>query len=71
MKPDLTSAARAFGHWRHFFRSRDAALRRADQPAPRRADADTEYAPTEWAETEWPSTDIQPAAPAGAGLSGR
>lgn len=70
MKTQTTSVAHVLGHWRHFFRSRDAALQQAEQPAPRQAAAETEYAATEWAETEWPSTDIQPAVPAGTGHTG-
>lgn len=67
MKPTLYSAAREIGHWRHFFRTRDAALRRAEPghlPARERSDCapDTEYLPTEWAETEWPDTNIDPLA---------
>lgn len=68
MKTSLTSAAaREIAHWRHFFRSRDAALSRS-QPAQRArarsspAEAEREFAPTEWAETEWPDTDIESAA---------
>lgn len=63
MKARVLSAAREISHWRHFFRTRDAALRRAG-PATvpfERDDThpDTLYAPTEWAETEWPDTDIE------------
>lgn len=65
MKPTLSFAAREIGHWRHFFRTRDAALRRAEPGSARRRHTagetgDTEYAPTEWAETQWPDTNIDP-----------
>lgn len=61
MKTPASSAAREISHWRHFFRTRDAALQRAGMrhAVPRDA-PDTEYAATEWAETEWPDTDIDP-----------
>lgn len=67
MKTSPTSAAREIGHWRHFFRTRDAALARAHPkaagPRPGAGEVDdTEYAPTEWAETEWPDTNIEPLA---------
>ena len=62
MKTTLSSAARELSHWRHFFRTRDAALHRAQPTSAgaRWAPGDTEYAPTEWAETEWPDTNIEP-----------
>ena len=67
MKATLSTAAHEIGHWRHFFRTRDAALALAESGAAalrHTADArsDTDYAPTEWAETQWPDTQIDPLA---------
>ncbi|MCW5667902.1 MAG: hypothetical protein KIT35_29045 [Piscinibacter sp.] len=63
MKTRVLSAAREISHWRHFFRTRDAALRRAGTSSlPFERDdthPDTLYPPTEWAETEWPDTNIE------------
>ena len=71
MKASPSPAARATGHWLHFFRTRDAALALAESgaaglrhTAAGRAD-DDDYAPTEWAETEWPDTQIDPACSGG------
>lgn len=57
MKTSLTSLAQEINHWRHFFRTRDAALARAE-PGRRAVDVPFDEAPTEWAETQWPDTDL-------------
>jgi hypothetical protein len=57
MKTSLTSLAHEISHWRHFFRTRDAALARAE-PGRRVAGIPFDEAPTEWAETEWPDTAL-------------
>lgn len=61
MKNSPSTVIREIAHWRHFFRSRDAALARA-MPAQQADGPEVDYAPTEWAETEWPDTDIDPRA---------
>lgn len=55
MHNPLSSVAREIGHWRHFFRTRDAAIARAE-PGQFCHDLPRDEAPTEWAETEWPDT---------------
>ncbi|MBX3608038.1 MAG: hypothetical protein KF788_22385 [Piscinibacter sp.] len=52
MKTSLTTLAQEIGHWRNFFRTRDAALARAAQAARGREDLAYDELPTEWAETE-------------------
>jgi hypothetical protein len=55
MNTALSTVAREISHWRHFFRTRDAALARAE-PGQSSHGLPRDEAPTEWAETEWPDT---------------
>jgi len=61
-----TAISREIDHWRHFFRTRDAALAKADPSRKRFADqhaADSgdysdSFADTEWADTDWAVTNF-------------
>lgn len=63
--PTSSLLSREIAHWRHFFRTRDAAIAKANSARPRAqaqgeddGDSVDPFADTEWADTDWAITNF-------------